>query len=253
MQEYSFSIWNKTYTVKDENELALIFEVLSWESSMSSILHWNIIMELDEDLMKIITSYKWLLSCLKILDEKNSFLLLIKIGDILVDIVQKSEQLWEILSRISQEENKLRILKQIRALWLKKLIFNSKDLCNILECVYNWTEKEVLTMIGNNYIKELFIYPKEIYEVLHYLNNKNKDFFIDSITLDIVKSKIITFEDLLIILKWVTLEKAILLLKMYSKKQIKDLFKNDDEFSYFIHKLSDKKEKIFLEYLGINL
>jgi hypothetical protein len=50
-------------------------------------------MEVDNDLEKIITTYKGLLKCLKYLNEKNAYLLLVKISDILPDIIKKSTQL----------------------------------------------------------------------------------------------------------------------------------------------------------------
>ncbi len=251
VKDYKFSILNNIYTVKDENELALIFEILSWENNISSIIHWNIIMELDENLVKIIVSYKWLLSCLKILDENNSFLFLIKIWDILSKIINKSEQLWEILSRISQEKNKLRILKQIRSIWLQKIILNSNDLCNVLEWIFDNTEKELLEMLWKEYILNTCKNVKEIYNILHYLNNNNKDFLIELISLKTIKSYIYNMYDLLFMIKWITIKQAKLLLKMYSKKEIKWFFKNNEEFNYFLLKLSEQKEKIFLKNLWL--
>jgi|GEM_PF-6156516 len=50
-------------------------------------------MELDDSLLFLIKTYKGLLRCLKSLDEKNSFLLLIKIGDNLSKVIQNSEEL----------------------------------------------------------------------------------------------------------------------------------------------------------------
>jgi hypothetical protein len=57
MKEYSFILSSKTYKIKDENDLELIFRLFA-NSKISSVIHWNIIMEVDNDLEKIITTYK---------------------------------------------------------------------------------------------------------------------------------------------------------------------------------------------------
>ncbi|MDD2487097.1 MAG: hypothetical protein PHS92_01910 [Candidatus Gracilibacteria bacterium] len=252
MKDFSFIIGDKNYTVKDEDELALIFELLAGDKDVSDVLHWNVIMELDEFLLEIINTHKGLIKSLKSLNEKNGFLLLVKIGDKLVDIVGNSENLGEILGRIPEEENKIRLLKQSRSSGLKKLISNPKDVSNILEWLYDSAELEFLEILGLDYIKGLFTYTKEIYASLHYLKNDNKDIFIDNIGIDNIYKMITTWKDLLFILKGVTLEKSKEILNRFSRKDIKDLFKYDRDFHYFLSKLSEKKEKVFLNYLGIN-
>ena len=47
------------------------------------------------------------------------------------------------------------------------------------------------------------------------------------------------------------MEKANELLSFFSKQEIKDLFTNNNEFVYFLSKLSDRKEDLFLRYLWI--
>ncbi|EKD66109.1 MAG: hypothetical protein ACD_49C00064G0012 [uncultured bacterium (gcode 4)] len=251
MKEYSFIIWDNRYTVKDEDELALIFELLSWNDEISGMTHWNVIMELDENLLNIIKTYKWLIKSLKLLNERNSFLLLVNIWDSLIKIIQNSEQLWEILARISEEENKIRIIKQLRQTWLKKLILEPRDLSNVLEWLYGASEIELLNITCFDHVKNFFNYPKEIYDVLHYLNNENKDILINSIWLKTILEKIKNRKDLLLILKWVSMDKAAELLSFFSKQEIKDLFTNNNEFVYFLSKLSDRKEDLFLRYLWI--
>lgn len=250
--EIKFILWEKSYTVKDENELSLIFSLLTWEDQdLTSILHWNMIMELDEKLIIIIKTYKWLINCLKYLNEKNSFLLLVKISDILSTIIQDSSELWELLAKISEENNKLRLIRQIRNRWLSKLIISSKDLLNIVEWVYWNAERETLNILWPEIIKELFIYPQDIYNVLHYLNNDNKDYLMDMIWLNEISKKIKSRQDFLLLIKWMSYIKVDQFLSLYSRHQIKKFFINDKEFHYFLMKLSDKKEEVFLEYLWI--
>ncbi|MDD2565481.1 MAG: hypothetical protein PHZ26_02700 [Candidatus Gracilibacteria bacterium] len=250
--EYKFILGEISYTVKDSNELGLIFEMLAGDKEISPILHWNIIMELDENLINIIKSYKGLINCLKYLNEKNSFLLLVKISDELPNIVQDARELGEILARIYEENNKLRLIRQMRNKGLTRLITSSQDLLNIMEWVYDCAEKETLEILGPETIRGLFIYPQDIYNVLHYLNKENKDYLIELIGLNEISKKIKSWQDFLLLLKGMSYIKVKQFLSLYSRHQIKDFFKNDREFKYFLMKLSDKKEELFLEYLGIN-
>lgn len=251
--DHSFIIWDKSYTVKDENELSLIFELLwKWDSDVTSVLHWNVIMELDDvELMKIIKTNRWLLSCLKHLNEKNYFLLLVKVWDKLSEIVKNSMQLGEILAKIAEENNKLRLIKQIRTKWLARLILTSEDLINILEWVYNEAERETLNTLWEENIRKLFIYPKDIYSVLHYLNSDNKDYLINMIWLNDINKKISSWTDFMFMIKWMSYQKLWQFLQLYTRRQIKDMFSTDEEFRSFLFKLSDKKEKMILEYLWI--
>ncbi|EKE28791.1 MAG: hypothetical protein ACD_3C00013G0004 [uncultured bacterium (gcode 4)] len=252
-KEHWFIIWDKKFTVWEENELWLIFEMLNWDSEVSSILHWNIIMELDEELMNIIKTYKGLINCLKSLNEKNSFLLLFKISDTLSDIVQDSRELWEILAKISEEWNKLRLIKQMRNRWLTRLITSSQDLLHIIEWVYDAAEKQTLDILWSETIRWLFTSPQDVYDVLHYLNDENKDYLMDIIWLYEISKKIRSWEDFLLMLKWISCNKVNEFLSLYSKRMIKEYFKTDREFTIFLMKLSDRKEKIFLNYMWINI
>jgi hypothetical protein len=76
-----FSFGEKEYPIHSEEELALILELLS-SSKESYELHRYILMTLDEDL-----------HCMRHLDHKNRFLLLVKIGDTLSHVIGKSEHL----------------------------------------------------------------------------------------------------------------------------------------------------------------
>ncbi|EKE29341.1 MAG: hypothetical protein ACD_2C00188G0004 [uncultured bacterium (gcode 4)] len=250
--EHWFIIWDEKFTVRDENELWLIFEMMNWDPEVSPILHWNIIMELDEELMSLIKTYRGLINCLKSLNEKNSFLLLFKISDILSEIVLDSRELWEILAKIGEEWNKLRLIKQMRNRWLTRLITSSQDLLNIIEWVYESAERQTLDILWAETIRWLFVSPQDVYNILHYLNSENKDYLIDMIWLYEISKKIRNWEDFLLILKWISYNKISSFLSLYSKRMILELFKTDKEFTIFLMRLSDRKEEIFLEYMWIN-
>jgi hypothetical protein len=110
---HSFSLGEKEYLIHNEEELALIIELLA-SSKDSFTLHRHVIMSLDEHLMNIIFTYKGLLLCMKYMEYKNRFLLLLKMGDTLSNVIEKSTHLGSILASIPEEIDKMRIIKSIR-------------------------------------------------------------------------------------------------------------------------------------------
>lgn len=249
MKQYSFIISQKTYSITDEKDLEILFKIFYSKTKISSVIHWNILMELDNDLEKIIVSYKWLLSCLKYLNEKNSFLLLVKLWDVLLYLINNSQELAEILSRIPDESNKIRLLNILRVKWLSKIIFDAKDLWHIFEWLYGKSQKKFIDLLGKNFVKEIFLSTNEIIMILHYLSDENKDYLMDIIGLKWVKNKIKTSYNFLIMMKGLTLKKSRELLKGYTPREILDLFKTEEEFYYFMLRIPENKEKLLLNFL----
>lgn len=251
MENYSFKILWKKHNFRNENELSQILSILWWDDNISDLIHWNIIMQLDDKLLKIIKTYKGLLRILKPLSKKNYMLLLLKIWDNLPNIVWKSKYLWEILARIPEETNKIILIKRLRLKWLRLFIRDAYDLKNLFEFVYDKAETELLDTLWEEFIKETFTRTNEIIITLHYLNNENKDRLIDMLWLQNVYKKIRTYKDLLVMFKWLSLEKSKELLKLYKREELVKLFINDEEFHYFLLRLPHDKEKIFLNYLWL--
>lgn len=250
MKQYSFIIWDKKYTVNSEKELVSLFKLFYSDSKVSSMIAWNILMEIDNDLEKIITSYQWLLLCLKYLNEKNSFLLLVKLWDVLINLVNDSKDLAEIISRIPDESNKIRLLSILRVKWLTKILFDARDLWNIFEWLYyEKTQKKFIDLLWKEFIRKLFLSTNEIIMILNYLTDKNKDYLINILSLEWIKNKIKTSNNLLVMFKGLTLKKAWELLKMLWKEKILNLFKTEDEFYNFLLRLPYDKERLFLNFL----
>lgn len=250
MKSYSFIISDKRYLIKDEKDLELILKLFYSSSKVSSIITWNILMEIDSDLEQIITSYQWLLKCLKYMNEKNAFLFLVKLWDVLIHLINNSQELGEILSKIPDESNKLRLLNILRVKWLKKILFNAADLGNILEWIYGKTQREFIDFLWKDLVKDIFLWTNEIIMILHYLSNENKDYLMNIIWLNWIKHKIKTSQNFLVMFKWLTVKKSKELLKIFTKNEILDLFKTKEEFYDFMIKLPNNKEKIFLQFLA---
>lgn len=249
MLNFKIKIVDKEYTIKDENELSLIFSLIWKEKETNKKILYNVIMQLDNELENIIITYKWLINCLKVLDDDNSFLLLIKLWDVLPKILKSSSHLWEILARIPLEKNKIRLLKSMRLKWLSSIINSTRDLWNIFEWIYEDWNNEVIDILGEDFIRKIFLSTYEIIIVLHYLSDKTNDRLIDILWLENIYKKIKTKENLLVLFSALTDNKAIELLNFFTKKEIKEMFNNQEEYYNFLLRLPYRKEKIFLNYL----
>ncbi len=249
MKEYWFVIWENKYSLSNEKDLALLLRLFSGDKKMSSIIHWNILMEVDNDLENIIKSYKWLLVCLRYLNEKNSFLLLVKIWNILINLINDSSELSELLSRIPEDSNKMRLLSILRVKWLSKVLFDARDLWNIIQWLYWNSEREFLDLLWDDFIKWLFLSTNEIIMILNYVDDVNKDYIINIIWFWWVKNKIKTTQNLLIMYSWLSMKKAQELLNKYDKTELLSFFRNNKDFHDFLLRLSQEKEELFLNYL----
>lgn len=251
MKKYSFLISWKEFEVENQQDLEVLFKVFSWNTKVTSLIHWNILMEIDEDIEDIIVDYNWLTKCLSCLNDKNSFLLLTKIWDKLSKIITNTLELAEILSKIPSEENKIRLLKILRTNYLLKIIHDARDLWNILEWLYWDSQKQFIDIIWQENIKKIFLSTNEIIIILYYLTNENKDYLMNILWLDWVKYKIKTSRNFLDMYRWLTDKKAVEFLKKFEISDIKHLFKNQQEFYKFMLRLPKSKEKLLLKYLNL--
>lgn len=248
--EYLFSIWKTKYKIKNQFELAEIFYLTKWKNEVNHEIHWSIIMQLDEDLLKIINTYDWLIDCLKYLDKDNYLLLLLKIWDNLVKIFWDSSHLSEVLSKIRWNSNKMAIIKKLRFKWLSNIIRDASDLWKILEFLYWSSQKEFLDILWWDFIKHTFWKTNQIIMILNFLTDENKDYLMSLIWLESTKFKVKTYKDFLVLFRWFTDNLSIEFLKLFTKKELLDLFIDQKEFEYFLLRIPLKKEKIFLEYIN---
>lgn len=246
---YFFTIEDKKFFIKDEKELSLIFKVIWNNSTTKQKVLYSVIMQLDNKLEDLVVSYKWLMNILKVLDNDNWFLLLIKLWDKLPDILHSSDNLWQILARIPTEKNKIRLLKSMRFKWLSRLIESARDLWNIFEWIYDDWNREVINILWEEFIRKVFLSTYEIIIVLHFLTDETNDLLIDILWLENIANKIKTKDNLLVLFSALTDNKARDLINMFSTSQIKNMFNSEREYYSFLLRLPSSKEKILLDYL----
>lgn len=245
---HTFSLGEKQYTIHNEEEFALILELLA-ESPESYELHRHLIMTLDEKLMDIIRSYKGLLLCMKSMEYKNRFLLLIKIGDTLSHVVEKSAHLGSILAGIPEEADKIRIIKSIRTKGLIQMIHIPDDLGNIMEWIFGDGERVVFEMLGKEFLQSLFAYGTDIYKVFHFLTDENKNILADMITLLFIRSRIYTAEDFFYVLKALSNAKVPEFITLFSSDEIRTIISKNETLHHYLPKITKEKEQVLLQYI----
>lgn len=219
---HSFTLGEKKYAIHNEEELALIIDLLA-SLKDSFTLHRHIIMSLDEDLMRIILTYKGLLLCMKHMEYKNRFLLLVKMGDTLSNVIEKSAHLGSLLASIPEETDKMRIIKSIRAKGLIQIIHIPDDLGNILEWIFGDGEKLIIDMLGKEFLQSLFAYGTDIYKVFHFLSDENKDILADILSLPFIQSRIYTAEDFFYVLKALSNSKVQEFIPLFTPLEIRSI------------------------------
>lgn len=253
-EEYAFSfvLGDTTHYVRNEDELALILELLCTTENTDA-LQWNVIMALDEKLLQIIQTYRGLSHCLKYLGFRNRFLLLVKIGDILSDVLVRSEYLGSILAGIPEEKDKIRLIKIIRRKGLVRIIGDANDLGNVLEWVYGDAEKLVIDTLGKEFLRSIFASGRDIYKVFHFLNDENKNYFADLLTIDFLRSLVRTADDFFYTLKALSNTKCQGFIPLFSAMEIRELIKHDAMFHGYLKKITYQKEDFLLKHLGYTL
>lgn len=249
---------NKTYSIlwhdciiNNQDDLEKMFKLFKRESDKADEMHYLILIELDEKLLDIITDYMWLVNCMKHLNEKNGFLFLVKIADLLPKIVTNSQLFAELLCKIPDEANKIRLIKNFRVQNLMKIMHTAHDFWNMIQWLFSDTQKIFMDFLWEENIRAIFLSTHELIIILYFLDWDNKDYLMNILGMKSMKIKIKTYKNLLDIYRSLSMKYAKKLLKLYSKEEILHFFKNDTELNYFLLRLPDNKEKLFLKFIWL--
>lgn len=248
---YTFTLAQKAYEVGSEKELALIFDLLKDAGKTAETLHWEILMQLDWHLMEIIKTYKGLLDCLQHLSDKNRFLLIIKIGDTLPDVVESAERLGNIIAGIPEEKNKVQLIKILRKKGLQRLIFSARDLAYVIEWTYEESEKVLLETLEPAFINQIVTTAQHAYDVMRFITAHNKALFVDMIGFGRLRALIQSPQDLFFLLKMLPVEDARRFLDGLTRRELVGIVRTDKAFHEGLKSLALRKEKILLDFLGL--
>lgn len=245
---YTFILGSKNYELRNEYELALTLELLA-ETPNAPVYHWNIIMSLDTQLEGLIQTYKGLALCLKHLNHKNRFLLLVKIGDVLPQVIGSSWNFANILARIPEESDKIRLIKQIRKRGLEKMIFTAYDFANMLEWLYGDGQRIALETLGDEYLRRLVVRGEDAYVMLQFLSKEHKTMFIEMVGMEHLRRTIHSPGDFNAIFKGLTDEYSEKLLEELGNDMIEHLFLDNKQFRSTLLRLSSTKEKLLIKFM----
>ena len=109
----------------------------------------------------------------------------------------------------------------------------------------------VFSVLGKEFLQNLFAYGTDIYKVFHFLSDENKDVFADILSLDFIKSRIYTAEDFFYVLKALSNDTALELIPLFTKEEIRALIGSDTMLSVFLPKITDVKERALLQYITL--
>lgn len=249
---HSFTLSDKTYEVGSEKDLALMFELLKDAGRTADMLHWEILMQLDWRLMEIIKTYKGLLDCLQHLSDKNRFLLIIKIGDTMPEVVESAERLGNIIAGIPEEKNKIQLLKILRKKGLQRLIFNARDLAYVIEWTYEEAEKVLLETLEPSFINQVVATAQDAYDVMRFVTAQNKGLFVDMIGFGRLRELILSPQDLFFILKMLPVDSAKRFLEGMTRREAVGIIRTDKSFREGLKSLALRKERVLLDFLGLS-
>jgi len=242
---YIFHIWKKDFSVRDEYELALIFELAECEEIQKDILQQIG----DEWLMKLIQTGEWLLKVLKPLLGRNKFLLMFLVSDTLPIIIGSAQRLAYILSGIINQVDRTLLIKRIRQKWLLQIIHEATGLSAVLEWNNQEWEEIILRTIASENLVRLLPSADDVYEVLHFLVDLNKDLLIEILTFQVLKKKVHRFKDFVWLVRGMSEQMAYKFIYSYSSTVLRELMDDDRQGISLIKKLSIKKESILMDYL----
>lgn len=248
-REISFSISDKVFRVRDEHELALVFELTACEDAQKNILQQIG----DEGLISLIKTGEWLLKVAKPLLGRNKFLLMFLVSDNLPAIIESAQRLAYILSGIENQIDRTLLIKRIRQKWLLQIIHDASELSAVLEWNNKDGEEIILRTIGTEHLVNLLPDADSLYDVLHFLVDQNKDLLIEMLSFDVIRRRIHRFKDFIWILRGMSEVMAQNFIHLYSSDEIRSLMDTDRQGISLIKKLSIKKEMILMNYLTDSL
>lgn len=108
------------------------------------------------------------------------------------------------------------------------------------------------TIAADNLIR-LLPSSDDVYDVLHFLVDQNKDLLVDMLTFPVLKKKVHRFKDFVWLVRGMSEKMAYKFIYSYSSLVLRELMDDDRQGISLIKKLSIKKETILMDYLTDSL
>jgi len=163
---YPITVEGETATIGTAAELVVALDVLQGH-------HDHMVLEqLHPHLAEIIDGPLELYSVLKVLAPDDQVYLIDALGSRLVDVVQRSGALRDILATLAESKVEERLLQTLGSEGLRSLIGSAEELSEVLEWVYGECDQLALNLLGLGFLSRLFQSGYEFSLVLHSLDHR---------------------------------------------------------------------------------
>ena len=246
---FEFILSDRKFSVRDENELSLVFELLA-KTATPDVFHWNVIMSLDEKLLSIIKTHTGLIRCLRHLSNKNRFLLFVKVGDILSSVIRSADVFARLVASMPESVDQEKFVKILRRKGLVSIIGTPSEMGKVLEWASASTDRFILEALGAEFVRSLIASSKDFYDILYFIKAQNKRFFCEIVGWEFFKERTFSADDFFYALKAVDVDDTDTYLRLFEPDWIRKAVINERGFHSFLMKLSFTKQDPLLRYLS---
>lgn len=151
LQKFRFVLDGREYFVRDENELALVFELLALTGKAGKY-QWDVICSLDDDLLKIMETHHGLMRCARHLSNKNRSLLFLKIADNFSKVIPNATVFARLLASMPEEIDQEKFVKNARRKGLVAIVGKPSELGKVLEWATPAVERQILGYLEPSFV-----------------------------------------------------------------------------------------------------
>ncbi len=244
---HAITIDGETAPVGTAAELVVVLNVLQGQHDRT------VLEQLAPNLAEIIDGPQGLHSALSILTPEDQAYLIETLGSRLVDCIQNSRALRDILATLAEgavEESLLRTLGQEG---LQHLLATPETLAQVLEWVYGSRDRLALELLGPEFPRGLFRTGRELSLVLKALNAESQDFVLDEIGWESVPPLVQDDMDLAYLLRALPTALSKELLGHFTREQLMTILRGGRDYAG-IRRYLEAGELAHLDALmGVNI
>lgn len=244
MDRYYIEVDGVGTKVGSAPELVVILQALLGEEDR------EVLLQLKNHLAEIIGDSSGLYQVMKALDPENHLFLLELLGEDVRQLFKRADQLSQFLSFLSQPGAKAGLLVSLGPVFLRNLILDPEDLSAILEWIYGEDDMLLLEMLGREHSRSLFHYGSELSIVLHNMDIKTQEKYLDMLGWDVLLDTTVSWKDLALLLRALPNKLSLKYLEGLTDEKLRDVIRNFDEWSKLSKYLEPEEEQYLYNRLG---
>ena len=239
---YSITAEGETAAIGTAAELVVALDVLQGHHDRM------VLQQLHPHLAEIVDGPQGMYAVLKVLAPDDQIYLIDALGSRLVDVVQRSGALRDILATLAESTVEERLLETLGSDGLRALIGSAEELSEILEWVYGECDQLALSLLGPEFLRRLFQSGYEFSLVLHSLDHARQEELAGWLGWDWVLSTVHDRRDLAHLLRALPGEISTRLLNHFGREQLRDVIGDERGWRYLRNYL-EADEGAYLESL----